>query len=102
MTFLSKIVALTDMSGDLVDNSMLLSELNSIEHHIEEIRSHLTLNEVAPDWVKSKISVAADELSDIAHFIMGLKAARDESADSDESYDDDVDPDYQEVDEEEE
>lgn len=75
MSFLSKIVALKDMSGDAVDNSMLLSELNSIEHHIEEIRSHLSLNELAPDWVKSKISVAADELSDIAHFIMGLKEA---------------------------
>lgn len=75
MSFLLKIVALKDMSGDVVDNSMLLSELNSIEHHIEEIRSHLSLNELAPDWVKSKISVAADELSDIAHFIMGLKEA---------------------------
>ena len=51
------------MAGEPIDNSMLLSELNSIEHLIDEIRAHLRLNEIAPDWVKSKISVAADELS---------------------------------------
>ena len=56
---------------------------------------------MAPDWVKSKISVAADELSDIAHFIKGLKAAG-ESSDQEDGYDDDADPDYPEADEEEE
>lgn len=79
MSFLTKLIAsATDMSGDIVDNSMLLSELSSIEHHIEEIRSHLSSSDIAPDWVKSKISVAADELSDIAHYIMGLDAAKDD------------------------
>jgi len=104
MSFLARIMAsATDMSGELIDNSMLLSELNSIEHHIDEIRSHLNLNEIAPDWVKSKISVAADELSDIAHYIMGLhEAKKDHAGDEYDEADYEEDEDEPEADEEEE
>jgi hypothetical protein len=65
-----------DMSGDKVDSSMLMSELEEIEHHIKEIREHLSSSDIAPDWVKSKISQSASSLSDIAHYIMGLKEER--------------------------
>jgi len=62
-----------DMAGDKVDSSMLMSELESLEHHIKEIREHIDQAEIAPDWVKAKVSKAASGLSDIAHYIMGLK-----------------------------
>jgi len=62
-----------DMAGDDVDSSMLMSELESMDHHIEEIRDHLKESEVAPDWVKAKVSRAASSISDIAHYVMGIK-----------------------------
>jgi hypothetical protein len=65
-----------DMAGDEVNSHMAVSQLESIQHHIEEIREHLSGEEIAPDWVKSKISEAANVLSDIAHYIMGLKQNR--------------------------
>jgi hypothetical protein len=65
-----------DMSGDEVNSHMAVSQLESIQHHIEEIREHLSGEEIAPDWVKAKISEAANVLSDIAHFIMGLKQSK--------------------------
>lgn len=65
--------AAKDMAGDVVDNSMLMSELESMDHHIKEIKEHLKVSEVAPDWVKSKVTRAASAMSDITHYIMGLK-----------------------------
>jgi hypothetical protein len=62
-----------DIAGDTVDSKMLMSELESLEHHIEEIKQHLSASDVAPDWVKSKISQAAGSMSDIAHYVMGTK-----------------------------
>lgn len=72
MKFIYKVTALQDMAGDEVTNSMLFSQLESICHHVEELRDHLTLHKNAPDWVKAKVAIAADKLSDIAHYIMGL------------------------------
>ena len=65
-----------DMVGDRIDNSMLISQLEALDHHIKEIREHLDGKEVAPDWVKSKVAVASDKLSDIAHYILGVKEAK--------------------------
>ena len=62
-----------DMAGEQVDSSMLLSQLESLEHHIKEIREHLSASDVAPDWVNAKVSQAASSLSDIAHYILGIK-----------------------------
>lgn len=62
-----------DMVGDRIDNSMLISQLEALDHHIKEIREHLNGKEVAPDWVKSKVAVASDKLSDIAHYILGVQ-----------------------------
>lgn len=73
MAFLQKVLALKDMAGDEINSQMLMSQLSAIEHHIAEIREHLSVQDIAPDWVKSKVAVAASELSDIAHYIMGLK-----------------------------
>jgi hypothetical protein len=61
-----------DMSGDEIDNDMMMSELESLVHHVEEIREHMGKG-LAPDWVKAKISRAASIMSDIAHYIQGLK-----------------------------
>ena len=66
----------TDMSGDKIDNNMLISQLESISHHVKEIQEHLRENEIAPDWVKAKVSTAADKLSDVAHYIMGFNESR--------------------------
>jgi hypothetical protein len=65
--------ATKDMAGDNVDSSMLMSELESLEHHIKEIKEHLSSSEIAPDWVKAKVSKSASHISDIAHYIMGFK-----------------------------
>ena len=62
-----------DIAGDTVDSSMLMSQLESLEHHIAELKEHLKINDVAPDWVKSKIAESASSMSDIAHYIMGIK-----------------------------
>lgn len=61
-----------DMSGDEIDNGMLMSDIEALDHHIKEIREHMGKG-VAPDWVKSKVSRAAAMVSDIAHYIQGLK-----------------------------
>ena len=68
--------AAKDMVGDSVDSSMLMSELESMEHHIKEIREHLSESEVAPDWVKAKVSKSAASISDIAHYVMGVKQSK--------------------------
>ena len=62
-----------DMSGDEIDNGMMMSDLESLEHHIKEIREHLDAKDLAPDWVKSKVARSAAMMSDIAHYIQGLK-----------------------------
>lgn len=68
--------AAKDMVGDAVDSSMMMSELESMNHHIEEIREHLKASDVSPDWVKAKVSRAAASISDIAHYIMGVKESK--------------------------
>lgn len=67
----------TDMAGDRIDNHMLISQLESINHHVKEIQEHLKSTEIAPDWVKAKVATAADKLSDIAHYILGLNESDD-------------------------
>ena len=62
-----------DMSGDNIDSSMLMSELQAIEHHIKEIKEKINSKDIAPDWVKSQISQASNDLSGVAHYILGLK-----------------------------
>jgi hypothetical protein len=65
--------AAKDMSGEKLDSSMLISELDSIARNIAEIKKHLNENDVAPDWVKSQVSKAANDLSGVADYIVGLK-----------------------------
>lgn len=68
-----ELIKAKDMAGDNVDSGMLMSELESLKHHVNEIEMHLKKSDVAPDWVKSKVTRAASIMSDIAHYIMGLK-----------------------------
>lgn len=62
-----------DMSGDEIDSNMLMSQLQSIEHHIKEIRSKINPKDIAPDWVKSQVAQAANDLSGVSHYILGIK-----------------------------
>lgn len=55
-------------------SDMMFSDLEQISHHIEEIREHMKPSEEAPDWVKAKITEAAQNLSIVAHYIQGEKA----------------------------
>lgn len=54
-------------------SEMMFSQLESVEHHLKEIRSHIKPSEDSPDWVKAKITEAAKQLSDVAHYIQGEK-----------------------------
>ena len=56
------------------DSTMLFSQLEAIEHHIKEIKESMKPSENAPDWLDAKITEAAKNLSDVAHYIMGTKA----------------------------
>ena len=58
------------------DSEMLFSQLESIAHHIREIREIMKPSEDAPDWVDVKITEAAKNLSDVAHYIQGEKMAK--------------------------
>lgn len=55
------------------DSEMMFSQLESIAHHVKEIRESMKPSEESPDWVKSKITEAAKQLSDVAHYIQGQK-----------------------------
>jgi hypothetical protein len=58
------------------DSEMMFSQLEAIMHHIKEIREAMSPKEDAPDWVDAKITEAAKQLSDVAHYIQGVKAAK--------------------------
>jgi len=60
-------------SGVNDDSSMMFSQMEAIVHHIEEIRESIEPSENMPDWVDSKVTEAAKNMSDIAHYIMGIK-----------------------------
>ncbi|NBW58030.1 hypothetical protein EBR43_09700 [bacterium] len=62
-----------DSSGDDDNNEMLMSQLKQIVHHVKEIMSNVEVSGNEPDWVNAKITEAAKSLSDVAHFIDGLK-----------------------------
>jgi len=55
------------------DSEMMFSQLESISHHLNEIRKSMKSSEDSPDWVKAKITEAAKQLSDVAHYIQGQK-----------------------------
>ncbi len=56
------------------NSEMLFSQLEAIVHHVKEIREAMKPSEDSPDWVDAKITEAAKQLSDVAHYIMGEKA----------------------------
>jgi hypothetical protein len=67
------LVKAEDISGQEVSSEMAMSQMESIVHHIKEISSMIESKEVMPDWVNAKITESAKALSDVAHFIAGLK-----------------------------
>lgn len=62
-----------DSSGDDDNNEMLMSQLKQIVHHVKEITANIDASGNEPDWVNAKVTEAAKSLSDVAHFIDGLK-----------------------------
>jgi len=62
-----------DSSGDNDNNEMLMSQLKQIVHHVKELNSNIDRSGNEPDWVNAKITEAAKALSDVAHYIDGLK-----------------------------
>lgn len=67
------LVKAKDSSGDEDNNEMLMSQLKQIVHHVKELSSNISISGNEPDWVNSKITEAAKALSDVAHYIDGLK-----------------------------
>jgi hypothetical protein len=67
------LVKAEDISGQEVNSEMAMSQMESIIHHIKEIHSMIESKEVMPDWVNAKITESAKSLSEVAHFIAGLK-----------------------------
>jgi hypothetical protein len=63
-----------EMAKDEDGSEMLFSQLESIAHHVKEIRESMKPSEESPDWVNAKITEAAKQLSDVAHYIQGEKA----------------------------
>jgi hypothetical protein len=51
------------------DSHMADSDLNSVNHHSQEIKQNLDPNKDLPDWVDSKINTSANEMSDVAHYL---------------------------------
>lgn len=62
------------MAKDEDGSEMLFSQLESIAHHVKEIRESMKPSEDSPDWVNAKITEAAKQLSDVAHYVQGEKA----------------------------
>ena len=54
---------------------MVKSQNNQIQHHAKELDSVLSRKEEVPAWVLSKTTRAATDMSDVAHYLEGLKAA---------------------------
>jgi hypothetical protein len=66
-----------DISGSPVDSSMMVGDLHAIKKHTDEILKNTKIDDVAPDWVKSKITDAAAHLSAVADFMASLKKSKD-------------------------
>jgi uncharacterized hydantoinase/oxoprolinase family protein len=63
-----------DMTGDLVDSSMMISELESIAKDVDIILKSIKEKDVAPDWAKGHVTTAAEKLASVARFIAGVKS----------------------------
>ena len=55
------------------DSEMAFGDITELLHHIKELRSLLKPEDKLPDWVKAKLTLAADYLSTVAHFVDGKK-----------------------------
>lgn len=58
-------------SGPDEDSHMALSSIKSMAHHINEILASTNFNEDLEDWVDAKITLAADYLATVAHYLEG-------------------------------
>jgi hypothetical protein len=51
------------------NNEMAASQLLGIKHHLAEIFEHFNVQGDIPDWLKSKLTLASDYLSTMAHYL---------------------------------
>ena len=70
------LVKAKDSSGDNDNNEMLISQLKQIVHHVGELNSNIDISGNEPDWVNAKITEAAKALSDVAHYVDGLRSVK--------------------------
>jgi hypothetical protein len=56
-------------------SDMAYANITELLHHIKELRSMLKPGEELPEWVEAKLTLAADYLSSVAHYVDGKKEA---------------------------
>jgi hypothetical protein len=65
--------------GGKVDNGnveMVMSNTKAIEHHAQELKKLVDMNTPIEAWVVAKLERAETDLSDVTHYIDGLKSAK--------------------------
>lgn len=64
-----------EQGGEIIEsnNEMLQSQLKAVEHHAKELSSIITDATPIEAWVVGKIERASTDLSDITHYLDGLK-----------------------------
>jgi len=55
---------------------MVMSNTKAIEHHAEELKKLVDMNTPIEAWVVAKLERAETDLSDVTHYIDGLKSAK--------------------------
>lgn len=56
------------------DAQMMYSNLEQIAHHAKEIEENISIRDMIPNWVDAKMIESAQNMSNVAHYIMGEKA----------------------------
>lgn len=69
----SNIVVRRKQDLNKADSEMAFGDITELLHHIKELRSLLKPDDKLPDWVKAKLTLAADYLSTVAHYVDGKK-----------------------------
>jgi hypothetical protein len=76
--------------GGKVDNGnveMVMSNTKAIEHHAQELKKLVDMNTPIEAWVVAKLERAETDLSDVTHYIDGLKSAKFEDGGEVEGHD---------------
>jgi hypothetical protein len=64
-----------ELSKSIDDNAeMMHSNIEQIVHHSKEIEENISVGDMIPSWVDAKMIEAAQNMSNVAHYMMGEKA----------------------------